>query len=103
MHRSHDVSADSPYSSYNPSPLNPRSAGGQIDASAVSVRKNKKRGLSGDAPEQSSKAMKNSLYLSASSDSNASGDLDSMQYSVQPTRPLTHKKGAELPFKVYED
>lgn len=103
MHRSHDVSADSPYSNYNPSPLNPRGTGAHIDSNAVSVRKNKKRGLSGDAPEQCSKAMKNSLYLSASSDSNASGELDSMQYSAQPTRPLASKSGGALSFKVFED
>lgn len=99
------MSAESPFSGYNASPVYP---------TAVS-RSTKKRPMSSesDDPRYPSyyKAAKldaplapsNSLYLS--SDSSA-GELDSMQYSIQPAQALKmgkSKSKSSLPFEVYED
>jgi hypothetical protein len=126
MHRSHDGSTESPYSQYNASPaaaaaVAPRSAGAAIRSSS-----NRKRSLPNSEEKEKAvplykssrvdkaaagsasgvKATGNSLYLSDNS-GNLSDELDSMQYSAQPTRPLragaAGKSGAVLPFKVYED
>lgn len=110
IHRSHDVSAESPFSNYDTSPLLP--------SGAPSARNYKKRTLSAESDDlresstakarrqgSSSELPVNSLYLSASSDS-INGELDSMQYSMQPTRPLKPKdpkSSNSLSFKVYED
>ena len=109
MNRTHDVTADSPYSQFDLSPAVPSTA-----AAHKQHPRNLKRSI-GDVQGNSTKQKQEStrrppatdemnsldLYMSSSGD-----ELDSMQYSSQPTRPFdlnSKSSSVGLPFKVYED